>query len=54
MAVSPIANHKQVTDGAAIRYLQRKQAQKQTRQQVTIICQAVFSLAFVSLLLFII
>lgn len=54
MALNPIANHKQVTDGAAIRYLQRKAAQKQKRQQVTIISQAFFSLAFVFTLLFII
>ena len=38
MALSPIADHKQMTDGAAIRYLQRKQAQKQMRQEIIIVC----------------
>ena len=55
MALSPIADHKQMTDGAAIRYLQRKQAQKQMRQEIIIVCAwPVISLAFVTLLLFII
>ena len=51
MALNPIANHKQVTDGAAIRYLQRKAAQKQARNQRAIICQAVVRGAYVCTLL---
>tara|TARA_R100000329_G_C7581939_1_gene206190 strand:+ start:644 stop:811 length:168 start_codon:yes stop_codon:yes gene_type:complete len=55
MALNPIANHKQMTDGAAIRYLQRKQAQKQMRQEIIIVCAwPVISFVFIGLFLHII
>ena len=55
MALSPIANHKQITDGAAIRYLQRKQAQKQMRQNILFLgVLPVFSFVFIGLFLHII